>query len=179
MRNTGSIGLFLITFLSVKEFLTEVSVKFVKINDKVPSSVGADINFGADGDVRVIALISEERRHTSRSIRSVVVGKFGNRENSVPVVLLVGSVDPNVLLQGLVDSPLDTAKPKLNILISVGECFAIWADKNGQKKHSYLPNILLGPELLCQEVGITASWLVPCSAPLGRLFACFAKYLAY
>ena len=50
----------------------------------------------------MITLISEEWRDTSGHTRSIIVSKLHKREEFSPVVLLVVTVDAEVLLKGLV-----------------------------------------------------------------------------
>ena len=98
MWDARLIGLFLVTILGVFNFLTEVGMEFIEVYGEVPGSVRSDINFGSNSDVRVITLIGKKWGNTSRGIQRVVVGKFGKWEDLVPVILLVGSINPNVLL---------------------------------------------------------------------------------
>ena len=98
MWDARLIGLFLVTLLGIFNFGTEVGMELVEIYSKVPGSVRSDINFGSNGEVRMITFIGEEWRNTGRGVWRIIVGEFGKWENLVPVVLLVGSVNPNVLL---------------------------------------------------------------------------------
>jgi hypothetical protein len=55
-----------------------------------------------DFEVQVVALVGEERRHTSSGTWCVVVGEFGNGGEWFPVALLIVAIDPEVLFQSLV-----------------------------------------------------------------------------
>ena len=50
----------------------------------------------------MVTLVGEEQRDTSGHTRSVIVSKLHEREEFGPVVLLVVTVDVEVLLEGLV-----------------------------------------------------------------------------
>jgi len=75
--NARLVGLFLVTFLGVFDFGTEVGMELVEVYGKIPGSVRSDIDFGSNSDVRMITLIGEERGNSGRGIRCIVVGKFG------------------------------------------------------------------------------------------------------
>src|SRR3984957_8094123 len=55
-------------------------------------------------NVGVITFISEERRNTHCSTRSIVKGKLGQQKESFPVILLVVAVHMQILFQSLVCS---------------------------------------------------------------------------
>ena len=57
-----------------------------------------------DGEVQVIAFVGVEWGDLRRSARGVVVCKLAEWEELVPVVLLVVTVDLDILLQGLVSA---------------------------------------------------------------------------
>jgi hypothetical protein len=57
-----------------------------------------------DGDIRMLTFISEERRDACSSVRSVVIGKLCDRKEVSPIVLLIITVDTEILLQGLIHS---------------------------------------------------------------------------
>jgi hypothetical protein len=50
------------------------------------------------------SVIGEERRDLRRSVRGVIIDEFCQREELIPVVLLIVAIKPEILLQGLVHS---------------------------------------------------------------------------
>ena len=60
------------------------------------------IRVGEDDEVRVVALVGKEQRDTGGHARSIIVSELHEREELSPVVLLVVTVDVEVLLEGLV-----------------------------------------------------------------------------
>ena len=52
----------------------------------------------------MIALVCEEGSNTGGSVRSVVVREFSDGQELGPVVLLIGTVNSDVLLQGLINA---------------------------------------------------------------------------
>lgn len=98
------VGLSGVSDLSIGDGLSELRVEFVQVDGKFASTSGGEVVFGVDGDVRMIALVGEERRDTGGRVRSVVVGELREWEKTGPVVLLVVAVDAEILLQGLVDA---------------------------------------------------------------------------
>ena len=57
-----------------------------------------------DSEVRVIAFVGVEWGDLRCGARGVVVRELAEWEEPVPVVLLVGTVDPDVLFQGLISA---------------------------------------------------------------------------
>ena len=55
-------------------------MKFIEIYDKVSSTLRSQISFRVNGDVQMVALVREERRDSSGSVRRVVVCELSERE---------------------------------------------------------------------------------------------------
>ena len=55
-----------------------------------------------DGEARVIAFVGVERGDLRGGAWGIVVRELAERKELIPVVLLVVTVDPDVLFQGLV-----------------------------------------------------------------------------
>ena len=72
-QSSSSICGSLISQLHSSHFLTEELVEGVKIDRVFLSSFGGKVLFWVDGDVGVVALVSEEGRDASGSIQSIVV----------------------------------------------------------------------------------------------------------
>ena len=94
----------LIAFLSFSHLRSEEFVELVQVGDKGLRCGGGEVAIGIDGEVRMVALVGEERRYSSGSTRSVVVREFGEREEFCPVVLLIVAVNPEVLLERLISA---------------------------------------------------------------------------
>jgi hypothetical protein len=80
----------------------ELLMECVKVNRLLAGAIGAKIAFRVYRKSRVIALISEERRHAGRGTQSIVVSKLRKWKKSGPVVLLVVAVHPEMLFEHLV-----------------------------------------------------------------------------
>jgi len=93
----------LVLRLSEFDLLFQLDMQLVKVNSKVTSSRGSEVSFRVDSDVRVVSFVHEERQDTCGSVRGIVVGEFGERQQLGPVVLLIVAIDSEVLFQGLVD----------------------------------------------------------------------------
>lgn len=104
LQRSPSVGRSLIVLLGVADLNLELLMKFVQVHDKVAGARRSKIALGVDCDVQMIALISKEGRDASRSVRRVVVGKFGKGQKLRPVVLLVVAVHPKILFERLIDS---------------------------------------------------------------------------
>ena len=65
----------------------------IKIDGVFLSSFGGKVSFWVDGDVGVVALVGEEGRDASGSVRSIVVQELRKRQEFGPVVLLVVAID--------------------------------------------------------------------------------------
>jgi hypothetical protein len=57
-----------------------------------------------DGEVRMVALVGEERGDASSFIRGIIVGKLCKWEELSPIILLIITINAQVLLQRLVHS---------------------------------------------------------------------------
>ena len=97
------IGQDLIARLSKLDLLFQLDMQLAMVNSEVTSSRASEVSFRMDRDVRVVSFVRKERRDTCGSVRCIVVGKFGEGKQLVPVVLLVVAIDLKVLLKGLVD----------------------------------------------------------------------------
>lgn len=93
---------YLVAFLSTSDGLSEVCVEVLEVNGEVAGVAGGNFLLGMNGDVRVISLVGEEGGDAGGSVRSVVVGKLCEGEKTIPIVLLVGTIHSDVLLEGLV-----------------------------------------------------------------------------
>ena len=72
-RSSSSVCRSLVLQLHSSYFFTEELVEGVKINRVFSSSFGGKVSFWMDRDVGVVALVGEEGRDASGSIRSIVV----------------------------------------------------------------------------------------------------------
>ena len=70
---------FLITLLDHGDFSFEGTLSFIEIYGEVAGLGGSNITFGVNSDVRMISLISEERRNTGSSTQSIIVSKLHER----------------------------------------------------------------------------------------------------
>ena len=77
---------------------------FVKISNKLLGLRGCQVVLQVDGEVRVIAFVGVEWGDLRHGARGVVVCELAEGEELVPVVLLVVTVDLDVLFQGLVSA---------------------------------------------------------------------------
>ena len=68
-------------------------MKLIKVSNKGMGSRRGEFPLGMNGNVRVITLVSEEWRGTSRFIRSVVVGELCQRQERTPIVLLIIAIN--------------------------------------------------------------------------------------
>jgi hypothetical protein len=82
----------------------EILVELIKVSDEVTSVEGSEFLLRMDGDVQMVTFISKERRDACSSIWSIVIGKLCDQKEISPNVLLVITVDTEVLLQGLIHS---------------------------------------------------------------------------
>jgi hypothetical protein len=92
----------LLSFLHSGYGVSEILMEFIKVGDEVTGMGGSKFLLQVDGDVQMVTFISEEQRYACSSIRSVVIGELCNQEEVSPIVLLVITVDTEVLLQGLI-----------------------------------------------------------------------------
>ena len=83
----------LVLQLHSSHLLMEELVEGVKIDGVFSSSFGGKVSFWVDGDVGMVALVGEEGRDTSGSIRSIVVRELRKGQEFGPVVLLVVAID--------------------------------------------------------------------------------------
>ena len=83
----------LVCLLSIEDSLVKFLMKFVQVHNKVFSSRRSKVTFRMDGEVWVVAFIGKERRDSSRSTGSIIVGEFSEGKERCPVVLLIVAVD--------------------------------------------------------------------------------------
>ena len=83
----------LVTLLSISQVFPEVLMKLIKVSNKGVGSRRGEFPLRMNGNVRVITLVSEEWRGTSRFIRSVVVGELCQRQERTPIVLLIIAIN--------------------------------------------------------------------------------------
>ena len=74
----------------------------VQVDDKVFGVSVGNVLLWEDLQRWIIPLVGEERRDPSGGGGSVVVRELHERKQSIPVVLLVGRVHTNVLLESLI-----------------------------------------------------------------------------
>ena len=92
--------------------------------------------FGVDGNVWMIAFISEEWGNPSGGTWSIIVSKFRKQQQRIPIVLLVIAKYPEVLFQGLISSFCLTVAFRM---VSGGEmelhieCFSERTEKTGDE----------------------------------------------
>jgi len=72
-------------------------MKRIKIYKILPCSSGGQVPFRVDGNVWVITLVGEEWGDSSRSVWSIVVHKLCKGQEFRPVILLVVTIDLEVL----------------------------------------------------------------------------------
>ena len=70
---------FLIMLLGRRDFSFEGTLLFIEIYGEVVGSGGSNIAFRVNSDIRMISLISEERRNTGSSAQSIIVSKLCER----------------------------------------------------------------------------------------------------
>ena len=75
-QNAAGISRTLVAELGFGDGSLEYLVEFIEIDYKVFSTGGHEVAFGMDGEVRMVSLISEERRDSRSSTWSIVVCKF-------------------------------------------------------------------------------------------------------
>lgn len=102
IREALAVGDSLVALGCMPDLNTEVLVDGVDVNSEITGAIGSEITFGVDGQIRIVSFIGKEWRQTSRRIWSVVVSELGERQQRLPVVLLVGTVTTKVLLERLV-----------------------------------------------------------------------------
>lgn len=98
--NPEFIGVGFIALLG--DFGLEHLVEFVEIYRHVTSPERGEFAFGVNGEVWIVALVGKERRDSGGSVRSIVVSEFGKRKEGFPIVLLIGAINADVLLEGLI-----------------------------------------------------------------------------
>ena len=103
-RNAPGVGRVGVAFASFCDLLLEGALKVVDINGEVAGACGSDVALGENGDTRVKTLGGVERRNAGGGTRSIVVSKLGDGKEITPVGLLVVAVNPEVLLEGLVNT---------------------------------------------------------------------------
>jgi hypothetical protein len=69
----------LITNLCFRDRLPELFVEFIQVHGKFACARGGDVAFGVYGEVWVITFVGKEGGNASCGIRSIVVGKLGDR----------------------------------------------------------------------------------------------------
>jgi hypothetical protein len=90
----------LVSFLHSRYGVSEILMEFIKVGDQVAGVGGSQFLLRMHGDVQMVTFISKEWRDACRSIRSIVVGKLWKEVS--PIVLLIITVDAEILLQGLI-----------------------------------------------------------------------------
>jgi hypothetical protein len=92
----------LVSFLHSGYGVSEILMEFIKVGDEVGGAGGSEFLLQMDGDVRIVTFISKEWRDACRSVQSIVVGKLCDWKEVSPIVLLIITVDMEILLQGLI-----------------------------------------------------------------------------
>jgi hypothetical protein len=101
-RSTAMVSRDLVLFLRSGYGVSEILMEFIKGGDEVLGTGGSEFLLWMNGGVQVVTFVSEERRDACRSIQSIVVGKLCDRKEVSPIVLLIITVDAEILLQGLI-----------------------------------------------------------------------------
>src|SRR5262245_54556242 len=102
--DTALVSRLLISLLCFGDMVTELLMKFVKVDSKFSCSIRGKISFSMNSNAWIVSFVCVERRNTRSSIRCVVVGEFGDGKEFFPVVLLIIAINPNVLFQCLISS---------------------------------------------------------------------------
>jgi len=87
----------LVSHLGGSHLFSEELMKGVEVYGILPCSSRGQVPFRVDRDVWVITLVGEEWGYPSRSVWSIVVHKLCKRQEFGPVILLVVTIDPEVL----------------------------------------------------------------------------------
>src|SRR3979490_3001664 len=83
----------LVCLLSIENSSVKFLMQFVQVHNKILSSIRSKVTFRMDGEVWVVAFIGKERRDSSHSTGSIIVGKFSEGKERCLVVLLIFAVD--------------------------------------------------------------------------------------
>ena len=73
-------------------------MELVKVGSELSGVEGGHVALGVDIEGRVVAFDGEEGGYAGRGVQRVVVSKFGEWEEVGPIVLLVQTIMPEVLL---------------------------------------------------------------------------------
>jgi hypothetical protein len=73
-----------------------------EVGDEFVSGMGGGKVIGIGGEFRVVTLVCEERSGSGGRTLCVVVCELGNRESVGQVILLIATMDAEVLLQRLI-----------------------------------------------------------------------------
>jgi hypothetical protein len=101
-QSTATVSGDLVSFLHSGYGVSEILMEFIKVGNEVAGMGGSEFLLQMDGDVWMVTFISEEQGDACHSIRSIVVGKLCNWKEVSPIVLLIITVDVEILLQGLI-----------------------------------------------------------------------------
>ena len=87
----------LVPRLSGFNVLFQFLVKLVKVNCRGSGSGRSEVLFRMNRKVRIVPFVREERRDTSGSTRGVIVNEFRKQKEFRPIVLLIVTVNLNIL----------------------------------------------------------------------------------
>jgi hypothetical protein len=103
-QSTATVSRDLVSFLCSRYGVSEMLMEFIKVGDEVTGTRGSEFLLQMDGDVQMVTFISEEWRDACSSVRSIVIDELCDQKEVSPIVLLIITVDMEILLQGLIHS---------------------------------------------------------------------------
>ena len=78
-RSPMLVGLNPVTFLSLRDVVSEFAVKLIQVYGVFPSPCGGQIPLRMHGNIGMVPFVSVERRYSGGGVRSIVVCKFRER----------------------------------------------------------------------------------------------------
>ena len=87
----------LVLSLSGFNVLFQFLVKLVKVDCEGSSLGRSEVPFGMNHEVQMVPFVCKERQDTSGSARDVIISEFHKRKEFRPIVLLIVTVDSNIL----------------------------------------------------------------------------------
>ena len=92
----------LVTLLHMVHLFTQEVMERVEIDQVFLCSDGCQISLGMYREVQMVAFVCEEQQDTCSCVQGIIVSKLHKRQEFRPIVLLVVTINMQVLLQGLV-----------------------------------------------------------------------------